>query len=503
MKNLKSTRTFASLLIGILMLTSQSIFSQATVNLDPTFNSGSGFDWYVYKVILQPDGKILAFGDYGFPFTTYNGVPVDGLVRLNTDGTLDTSFHLLSKLFDSAFVYVSSISFQANGKILVGGGFSSYMGIPCKNFVRLNSDYSYDTTFHQGTGFIGPGGIGAIFNRNDGKMLVMGGFTSYNGTPSDGAIVLNADGTIGPAFNMGVGVPSTAVGQTINCYYMQSDKKLLVGGIFSAWNGIPANNLVRIDTLGQLDNSLTSSNFNGDIYSVHQQPDGKIIVCGLFSTISGTSRSKIGRLNSNGTLDFSFNTGTGFQYGGSSVNSDARNILLQPDGKIIVSGKFDSYNGHPASALARLNSDGSFDTTFKVGLGFHSSSGMEAVSLCRQADGKLITFGYFYDFNTASCGNIARLDGPALTISIEENKAFLPSFNLFPNPAITAITADVNEAHNKPYSLTVTDALGKRVKQDIFEGTTASIDLAGLSRGVYFVTLQSEGERAIRRFVKE
>lgn len=498
MKTQFSTQKILALPFTIVMLfLSQLSYSQATISLDPTFTTGTGFDFPPEKAVVQPDGKILISGY----FTSYKGLPEGGFMRLNSDGTKDLTFNLGSGFTTGWILPVSGIALQTDGKIIVGGDFSAYNGIPCNNIARLNPNGSYDTTFHSGAGFdAGPSNI-AI--RNDGKIVAYGGFTSYDNTARNKFVLINSDGTIDPSFDIGIGFPNTSVGSVIYCFHVQSDNKILIGGSLTTWNGNPVTNLIRLDTLGNLDNSFASTSFSAEVYSLLQQPDGKIIAGGWFQTVSGTSRSKIARINTSGTLDFTFSPGTGFSFASSLVSSDVKHMALQPDGKIVLSGKFDSFNGHPASFLARLNSNGSFDSTFNVGIGFHGSNGASAADITLQSDGKIIAFGDINDFNTASCKDVARLEGPALTSSITKNKSILPNLNVYPIPANGVINFDLNEVFTNLYSIIIVNDLGERIIQQELKSKLTQIDIRGFSKGIYFAAIQNEQGRVIRRFVKE
>src|SRR5690606_21892439 len=110
-----------------------------------------------------------------------------------------------------------------------------------------------------------------------------------------------------------------------------------------------------------------------------------------FNSFNGTARSRIARLNTDGSLDTTFNIGSGFNY-------RVYSIVTQTDGKIIVGGEFTSFNGTPRNYIARLNTDGSLDTTFNVGTGFNLSVN----SISPQTDGKIIVGGWFSSFNGTS-----------------------------------------------------------------------------------------------------
>ena len=110
---------------------------------------------------IQSDGKILVGGT----FFTYNGVSANRVIRLNSDGSVDNTF-VTGTGFNN---YVLSIVIQSDGKILVGGGFTAYNGVSANRIIRLNSDGSIDNTFVTGTGF--DNYVYSIAIQSDGKIL--------------------------------------------------------------------------------------------------------------------------------------------------------------------------------------------------------------------------------------------------------------------------------------------------------------------------------------------
>lgn len=158
-----------------LVLVSGKVKAQLTVDIDPSFDIGTGaigLNVSVHSIALQPDGKILAGGD----FTTFNGTTQNRLVRLNSDGSLDTSFNI-----GTGFNYgVTSITLQPDGKILVGGYLTTFNGATQNRLVRLNSDGTLDTSFNIGIGFNEY--VISVTLQPDGKILVGGLFKKYNGT---------------------------------------------------------------------------------------------------------------------------------------------------------------------------------------------------------------------------------------------------------------------------------------------------------------------------------
>ncbi len=142
---------------------------------------------------------------------------------------------------------------------------------------------------------------------------------------------------------------------------LQPDGKILIGGQFTTYNGITANRIARLNTDGTLDTTFTvGTGADSSVNTITLQPDGKILIGGAFTTYNGTTVNHVARLNADGTLDTTFVTGTG-------TNGSVFTIALQPDGKILIGGWFTTYNGTTANYIARLNTDGTLDTTFTTG----------------------------------------------------------------------------------------------------------------------------------------
>jgi uncharacterized delta-60 repeat protein len=185
----------------------------------------------------------------------------------------------------------------------------------------------------------------------------------------------------------------------------QSDNKIIRVGNFT-------NGIQRLTTGFTNDATFAPGAFsNATVAGVAIQSDGKIIAVGPFTTYSGVTVNGIVRLNTNGTIDTSFNTGTGF--GGMYIASiDWMKVVIQSDGKIIVGGYFDSYNGNSSKGLVRINTDGSYDNTFLVGTGFVSSdptySGVRRIALDTNED--IIVGGVFVSYNGTSHYGLLRLN---------------------------------------------------------------------------------------------
>ena len=369
---------------------------------DVLFSIGNGFNNSVITIQIQPDGKILVGGN----FTTYSGVSINNIIRLNTDGSIDNSF-VIGTGFNST---VFDIELQSDGKILAGGAFTSYSGVSRNFIIRLNTDGSIDTSFVIGAGFNNV--VYSIATQSDGKILAGGDFTSYSGVSSNRIIRLNTDGSIDTSFVIGTGFNSI-----VTSIALQSDGKILVVGWFSSYSGVSRNSIIRLNSDGSIDVSFViGTGFNGQVSIITLQPDGKMLVGGAFSSYSGYYSPRLIRLRTNGSIDAdqcnkislltengnfdnSFVIGTGF-------NSRVNTITLQSDGKILVGGDFTSYSGVSSNRIIRLNTDGSIDNSFSIGLGFDS----QPLDLVLQADGKILVGGIFTSYSGVSRNYIIRLN---------------------------------------------------------------------------------------------
>ena len=353
-------------------------------SIDFSFNTGTGPDAAVLSHVTQPDGKVLIGGF----FQNYNGTVRNGIARINADGSLDDSFDPGTGLALSTEL-INCITLQTDGKILVGGGFATFNGMSRNNIVRLNADGSVDTSFDPGTGTNNE--VVTISIQSTGKIIVGGLFTQFNSAPRNRIIRLNTDGTFDSTFLIGTGANSYVWTSSV-----LPDDRIYVGGGFSAFNGANANHIIRLNANGTRDASFTALRFTNNAVLAHAvQPDGKIIIGGYFTNYGGTSfpRNRLARINYNGTLDNTFNVGTG-------LDDYPLTIVCQPNGKILVGGAFLTYNGNNAARIMRLNSDATVDASFLAGTGmnniFHSAT--------FESDGKLILSGEASVYN----GNTTR-----------------------------------------------------------------------------------------------
>ncbi len=192
----------------------------------------------------------------------------------------------------------------------------------------------------------------------------------------------------------------TGAGSSVNKIDIQSTGKLIVSGEFQTFKGVSHKRIVRLLQSGAIDPSFLSGvGLEGPVRSSALQADDKLIVGGLFNSYNGTSIKNLARINANGSLDSSFNVGSG-------ANNEVTEIFIQKDGKIIISGFFSRYNNNIFTGFARLNTNGSIDTTFKIGIG--TNVGPECFG--QQSNQKILIGGSFLRYKGLNIGKLFRVD---------------------------------------------------------------------------------------------
>jgi uncharacterized delta-60 repeat protein len=416
--------------------TLDTVFNQTTgtgmTNLD-------GLDAVVYGIKIQSDNKIVIVGY----FKKFNETTVNSLVRLNSNGTIDSSFRSNNGTGIPDTESIDTLAIQLDGKIIFSGSFSSFNGADLPSIVRLNSNGTVDTSFAINRGQlevislkvhpitqkiligqtiapflrqVNPDGaidnsfsltlsplvniVRSIDIQSDNKIVMAGGFFSNVGR-------LDLNGVLDNSFLANF---STGFNERVEVVKIQSDDKILVGGSFVAFDDTPLNFIARLNSDGTLDENFKNNNGlgpNGPVLAIETQSDGKIIIGGLFTRFdTDSSQGQIARLNLDGTPDndFNINTGTGFS---GAVGA----IAIQSDGKILVGGNFNTFNEQAANRMARLNSDGTLDTSFSVGTGFGAVvDRLTVTSLKIQEDGKIVVTGSFSRFTGILVNRIVRLN---------------------------------------------------------------------------------------------
>jgi uncharacterized delta-60 repeat protein len=346
-------------------------------------------DGLVRVVVVQPDGKILIGGD--FHTLSPNGgaaVTRNYIARLNPDGTLDTTVN------PNANNSVYAIAVQADGKILVSGGFNNIGGQPRQSIARLDPTTGLADSFNPpGSGF-----VTSIAVQADGKILVGGGF---NGANSMGGQMRNHIARLDPNTGLADLTFDPNANGLVNSIVVQADGKILVGGSFSTIGGQTRHNIARIDPTTGLADLTFDPNANSAVDSIAVEADGKILVGGDFSgatSIGGQTRNRIARLDPTTGLADSFNP---------NANSTVDSIAVQSDGKILAGGDFNgasSIGGQPRNFIARI------DPTTGLADLFDPKANSIVYSIAVQQDGRVLVGGQFTSVSPNGGGAVTRND---------------------------------------------------------------------------------------------
>ena len=250
-------------------------------------------------------------------------------------GGLDTGYTL------NASAKVNTIHQAADGKIYVGGYFTTIGGESKSYLARLNSDGTLDTGYTVNANNV----LKTIHQAADGKIYVGGAFTTIGGSSKDRLARLNSDGTLDTAYTVNANT-------TVNIIHQTADGKIYVGGVFTTIGGSSKSYLARLNSDGTLDTGYTLD-ANTDVFALHQTSDGKIYVGGNFTTIGAGTQDRLARLNSDGTLD------TGYTM---NANNWVYALHQTTDGKIYVGGRFTTIGAGTQDRLARLNAGANFTT---------------------------------------------------------------------------------------------------------------------------------------------
>jgi uncharacterized delta-60 repeat protein len=340
-----------------------------------------------------PDGKVY-------------GLLGDTVVRLFEDGTRDFSFSPppLAKADPYTLNGIAAILLQPDGKLLVAGRLA-FDGGPCnvpgatcfepkRGLVRLLPDGSLDPDFVQTNAFRDdaqnlPQMLGL---QSDGKILVAGGFGNFAGRTATGLVRLRPNGEFDDAFpHTGIDAvlsnpPRVVAGRVLSVHVL-GDDRIYIGGGFNRVQGVARHGVARLNADGTLDttfepptNGATGTGTAGSLL-FHQlgpvTPQGGVHVFGEFHLDGAPPLITALRLRLDGSSDPTFRGVTDYQ-----INSGA----VQADGKLIVSGQFTRVDGVAWGNLARLNLDGTLDTTFESA---STGTGVGGL-LSLLADGKLL-----------------------------------------------------------------------------------------------------------------
>ena len=363
--------------------------------IDASFVPAPGTNDAVNAVIPQPDGKVIVAGR----FTQANNVGRNRIARFNFNGSLDTTFDPGT----GADGEITAAVLQPDGRIVVAGRFTSFNGFTHNGICRLNANGSVDQTFGLGNGINNPAALALALQR-DGRIIVGGQFSQIDLTQRFNLARLNTNGSVDLSFD-----PLNGPSGDVNAIVIQPDGAIIIGGTFIGYNGFARGGIARVLANGVLDPSFDSGvGTGGNVFALALQHNGQIVLGGRFAQYAGINRTFIARVFSNGSLDPGFNP---------VPDGWVQSLAVEPDDRILVGGFFTAINGVGRSRIARLNTTGSVDTTFDPGLGCLGSLTNDATqvrSIALQLFGRVLAGGVFTSYDNSLRFNIVRLfDGSA------------------------------------------------------------------------------------------
>lgn len=297
---------------------------------------------------------------------------------------------------------------QPDGKIIIGGTFTAYNGVNNKCVARLNSDGTLDNSFNVGNGPTTTAGfvtIKALAMDSEGKILIAGFFTSFNGSSRNCIVRLNANGSVDATFNGSNFINDTSfLTRKIECLKIDQNGRILVGGQFRVNGQTPSvvYGLIRLNLNGAFDSTFAPNiiDLNNDsrVTDIDFQSDNKIVVA-----VSNFFNRPILRFNSNGTTDTTFLT-TPYQ-------GFATKLLVMPDDKILLgAGVMQTVSGGSFRTLVKLNADGSLDPTFTIYIAESGSSTVNSNNAIDLQGDKILIGGNMTTYGAVANNGITRLN---------------------------------------------------------------------------------------------
>jgi uncharacterized delta-60 repeat protein len=423
---------------------------------DVTFDNTTGFNGNVRNIKIDSSDKLYVIGE----FSTYKGSSNTRMIKLNADGSKDTSFDNTTSggFSTNNNSLMSGIEIDSDGRIYVGGTFTTYRGVFESSMIKLNTDGTKDTNFQNIGSIVGNGQVvRAIRLDSAGNIIICGDFNSYKQPHGLGSLK-KYDGSISYDFNpnYGYNVSVSLISLTSNVLLKYTGGTIYVGGYFENYmlTGTPYNyrsialsgldsggtpnvsvdvntgansiiNQIRKDSIGgiyllgqfttyksvavprfvkinydaSIDNTFVRTGLPASgVSDIAFDTSNNLFLLGTFTTFSAQTNNRIVKVLPTGYKDTSFETGTGF-------NGTTNTAAVDSSGKVYVVGSFTTYSGISANRIVRLNSNGSFDNSFNFGSGFNTDP--RYINIYND---KIYIAGPFTTYNGLTCPGIVRLN---------------------------------------------------------------------------------------------
>ncbi|MBI3417321.1 MAG: hypothetical protein HY043_18675, partial [Verrucomicrobia bacterium] len=411
---------------------------------DPTFNPNAYTLGGVSYLLSQPDGKLLLMGY----FTNVNGVAKKYFARLNTDGSLDSSFGSSNGISFSGGFQTTPL-LQPDGKIILP---LAPVFACCEidiasltNFsflTRLNSDGLIDPDFKAPTGFLGATKLAL---QKDSKILALVWIPSGPRSGAYRILRLDSNGTLDKAFDVTVTSASS-----VDTLAVQSDGSFLLAGSFYQNSASQKRSLLRYFADGTLDTGFNTRRPDSELVYVNNlavDAADRILLFGGYVDDNQRATSGIFRLNPDGTSDTSFvwEKSDNYSYGAA--------LIPQLDGKILTAGYVGFRSGPPSRGIARFNSDGSRDQTFLPGVRTYEFLRGDPILIAPMPDGSVVVAEYQGDYQFTRISRFA-------SNSVAVKYVGFSTTNIFANENSTNVTLTVERRGNSFDSISVDYEIG-------------------------------------------
>jgi uncharacterized delta-60 repeat protein len=456
------------------------------------------------KIIVLPNDKIIAIGTsrYRQPNNAYFSNIV--LSKYNSDGSLDTSFGNLGKVY-SVFgenVYTIMNAFvQTDGKILVNAYYYVFPSYdPIYELIRYNSDGSLDTTFGTNGKIATSSGVFSLINPVDGKLLFVSGNYLPSGDYEHIIKKYNNNGSIDAVFGTNGSVTFNNGNSPYDLKFaLQQEGKILVSGT-SYYSGFNTQFFTRrLNVDGSLDttfgtNGQITTPIQGYVLSNLVQSDGKIVVVGMSGGLS------LIRYNPNGTIDIAYGT-NGIASSSLDNYNQINSVFLQPDNKILAAiSQYNPLQNPNEFKVKRINTDGTLDNDFGGNNGITTlfyNGYNEAFSIGLQSNNKIILAGTTYDGINNNFA-LTRLNNNVLSVAdISENQTNLV---IHPNPVKNLLNIKLNREISI-IDYTIYNLVGQVIYKK--SETTPQINIENLTKGIYIIQINTSEGIFSKKFIKE
>ncbi len=480
----------ACLLCGSLI--SATCFGQVPLQVDTNFRL-SLQEKGASSILPLNDGKVIVSGAMKFPGNFW----FTSLARFNVDGSRDNTF--FTSGLGGGTIVAWGDQFYAAGPQTVRR--LDLEGNPDPSFIQMNSDPLFISL---------QGGDYHVYP--DGRVLMSGahelldtarGFTGlYN------LIWFTNTGHVDTTKIHRKG------NQVLGELEPLADGKFLVNGTCTVYEGHPVGRVFRIHADGSLDTTMESRISGGAAWTFLPLPDGRFYAGGVFireDNLPDTLR--LARFLPNGDLDPTFNTHiplstsnpTGF-----NIGPGVGELMHWSNGSILAMGNFQTVDGEPRNGICVIDSTGQLQSEFNgCGVGtyvYQTPSGSTTFSTIsgymETDDGMAYIWGAYHGYNDGSTNDtlqrfVTRLYGPDFTTAVSEVPATDSGLTLFPNPTTGRISFTYAPS-GKGTQVVVQDLVGRMVQQRNFPAYTEQfhLDLGGLAQGTYLLRLL-QGERTL------